>query len=389
MAEQEKVEAARRPEIAIVGSFDPKRAEELGLKRLEVVHQAAEDLGRELAKQGCSIVVYSSTANTLEIDVVRGFLSQKDVPAASVQVIYSQAAGQPAFEEEKGNEDKFDYRPDFNPDWEFSFYQSLGKVDGLLILGGGSWALIGGVVAASHRKPIVACAGFGGAGDKIWRTMRVQDFPLTDEEFALMSRSNWSADLAARLIALLEKQRKAFVARTQALLDQQEKAVEKRRLETLAENATINWHATISALLFALAVFAWPITGALNPDTPIPVLIAVLLTPIIAGASGATVRVVLDWATGVTRTFALSTYNQYILLRYAALGIIAGGLAGISFVLAQLFSSATGAKIDPVALGRLIPFLIIIGFAAGLTAEVVLSNLRKSPPPVEVPKKKE
>jgi len=91
-----------------------------------VVHQAAEDLGRELAKQGCSIVVYSSTANTLEIDVVRGFLSQKETPPGSIKVIFSQAIGQPAFAEEAGNEDKFDFRPDFNPDWEFSFYQSLG-----------------------------------------------------------------------------------------------------------------------------------------------------------------------------------------------------------------------------------------------------------------------
>jgi len=102
---------------------------------------------------------------------------------------------------------------------------------------------------------------------------------------------------------------------------------------------------------------------------------------------GATIRVVLDWATGVTRTFTLSTYNQYILLRYAALGIVAGGLAGVSFVLAQLFSAGatTGKGLEAQALGRLVPFLIIIGFAAGLTAEVVLSNLRKSPPPVEVP----
>jgi hypothetical protein len=377
-------QTAARPEIAIVGSFDPNRAQELGLKKLDIVHKAAEDLGRELAKQGCSIVVYSSTANTLEIDVVRGFLSNKETPPGSVKVIFSQIAGQPKFGEEASNADKFDFRPDFNPDWEFSFYESLGKVDGMLILGGGSWALIAGVVATSHRKPMLACSAFGGAGDKIWRTIRVQDYPLTDAEFALMGRTDWSGDLAARLVSLLEKQRTEFARRAQALLDQEEFRVQARRRQELAENATINWHATISALLFALAVFAWPAVSYLGAKSDISILFLVLLTPIVAGASGATIRVVLDWATGVTRTFALSTYNQYILLRYAALGIVAGGLAGVSFVLAQIFSGGKG-TLETDALRRLVPFLIIIGFAAGLTAEVVLSNLRKSPPAVELP----
>ena len=95
----------------------------------------------------------------------------------------------------------------------------------------------------------------------------------------------------------------------------------------------------------------------------------------------------VDWAVGVTRTFELSTYNQHILLRYIALGVVAGGLAGVSFVLAQLFSTglADDTKLLPNQLARLVPFLVIIGFAAGLAAEVVLSNLRKSPPTVELP----
>ena len=47
-------------------------------------------------------------------------------------------------------------------------------------------------------------------------------------------------------------------------------------------------------------------------------------------------------------------------------------------MLAQIFAS----KIQPTemasALSRLVPFLVIVGFAAGLAAEVVLSTLRKS-----------
>lgn len=377
------------PLIAVVGSFDPSRETELSLKNVAIGKKAGEDLGRELARQGCRLVVYSSGAHTLEIDVVRGYLSHPNIESGSIQVRYSPESGQPKFAEEPGNEDKFDFQPDFNPDWEFSFYQSLAHIDGMLMLGGGSWALIAGVVAMSYRKPLLACAAFGGSADKIWRAMRAQKYPSSDADFALMARSNWSTDLAARLVALLAKQKENFALEEEARRENEEKRIAERRQTELQENSRINWHAIISALLFGLAVFTWPLTMFL-PQPKLEDggkwhLCVVLFTCILAGASGATIRVVLDWATGVTRTFALSAYNQYILLRYAALGVVAGGLAGVSFVLAQIFSTQTTTDKMFVALTRLVPFLIIIGFAAGLTAEVVLSNIRKSAPAVEVP----
>jgi hypothetical protein len=377
------------PLIAVVGSFNPERETELSLKNVAIGNKAGEDLGRELARQGFRLVVYSSGAHTLEIDVVRGYLSHPNIEAGSIQVRYSPEAGQPKFAEEPGHEDKFDWQPDFNPDWEFSFYQSLAHIDGMLMLGGGSWALIAGVVAMSYRKPLLACAAFGGSADKIWRAMRVQKYPISDVDFALMARSNWSNDLAARLVGLLTKQKEDFAHEERLRLENEEQRILERRQTELQENSRINWHAVISALLFGLAVFTWPLTMFLpQPEADDGGkwhLCVVLFTCILAGASGATIRVVLDWATGVTRTFALSAYNQYILLRYAALGVVAGGLAGVSFVLAQIFSTQTTPDRMFVALTRLVPFLIIIGFAAGLTAEVVLSNIRKSAPAVEVP----
>jgi len=62
---------------------------------------------------------------------------------------------------------------------------------------------------------------------------------LTDDDFALMGRTNWSADLAARLVGLLEKQRIEFARREQELLDQEEARIQARRRQELAENATI------------------------------------------------------------------------------------------------------------------------------------------------------
>jgi hypothetical protein len=372
--------------IAVVGSFDPAREKELGLRNGAVVVQAGEDLGRELARQGCRLAVYSSLTHSAELDVVRGYLSVKEVEAESIQVLYSQQFGQPAFPEEKGNEDKFAFRPDFNPDWEFSFYQSLGRLDGMLVLGGGATALIAGLVTIGHRKPILACAAFGGSGDKIWRALRVQPYPLKEDELALMAQAKWSPDMAAKLVALLLKQKSEFARLDELQRESEEKRVAERRLQELTENATINWHAIVSALLFTVAAFSWPFASRIPVDSPFLALCVVLLTPMLAGASGATIRVVLDWAMGVTRTFALSAYNQYILLRYAALGMVAGGLAGVSFVLAQIFASEFKPEDMATPLRKLVPFVIIVGFAAGLAAEVVLSNLRKSgTPTVEVP----
>lgn len=367
-----------------MGSFDPAREQELGLKNVPFGKQAAEDLGRELAKQGFSLVVYSSGIYTLEVDVVRGYLSHKETEPRSIQVLYSQQMAAPVYAEEKGNETKFDYRPDLNPDWEFSFYQSLAHVDGMLILGGGPWALIAGVVAMSHRKPLLACAAFGGSGEKIWRAIRAQEYPLDEADFALMARSGWTPERAAELVALLKKQKDGFEQREKDRLEKEDKRVQQRLATELQENSRINWHAITSALLFAAAVFCWPVANSIDTKRVAVALCVALFTPILAGASGATIRVVLDWATGINRTFELSTYNQYILLRYATLGIVAGGLAGLSFLLAQLFASDKAASVE-----KLVPFLIIIGFAAGLTAEVVLSNLRKSGAvTIELPKTK-
>ena len=141
------------PLIAIVGSYNPDRKEELGLRNLDQAAQASEDLGRELAKQGYRIVVYTGNTHSMEIDLVRGYLSQKDVAPGSIQVLFAQQNPQPQFIEEAGNEDKFDFRPDVNADWEFSFYQSLAKVDGMLILGGGPSALIAGLVIIGGGQP--------------------------------------------------------------------------------------------------------------------------------------------------------------------------------------------------------------------------------------------
>ncbi|MGE5762679.1 MAG: hypothetical protein ACM3ZF_01965 [Mycobacterium leprae] len=49
-----------RPLVAIVGSVDPTRSYDPPLRHPDVAAAAAGALGRELAGQGCDIVVYPS-----------------------------------------------------------------------------------------------------------------------------------------------------------------------------------------------------------------------------------------------------------------------------------------------------------------------------------------
>src|SRR5688572_2162803 len=198
------------PRIAIIGSFDPAREKELGLKNLNVAAPAGEDLGRELAKQGFQIVAYSSMPHQLEVDVVRGYVSKAEKKPGAIQVMYSQRQAEPSFTPDQSSDERFELLPDFNPDWESSFYQSLATVDGVIILGGGPSALIAGLVAIGHKKPVVACAAFGGSGEKVWRALREQRYPLEQNEFASMAVGAWSPELAARLVSLLTKQRDGF-----------------------------------------------------------------------------------------------------------------------------------------------------------------------------------
>jgi len=124
-------------------------------------------------------------------------------------VLYSQKYGEPASTPDQATDERFEFLPDFNPDWESSFYQSLATVDGVVILGGGPSALIAGLVAIGHKKPVVACAAFGGSGEKVWRALREQTSPLERNEFAQMAVGAWSAELA-RLVSLLIRQKDGF-----------------------------------------------------------------------------------------------------------------------------------------------------------------------------------
>jgi len=339
------------PIIAIVGNVreDPAAA------------GAAETLGRELAKAGVRILVYSSGADFLEGRIVRGYVSTRLATRQSIQVRYPLHGQKPAFPEQETNGELFDWQPDNRPDWEMSFYQSLGEVDGILLMGGGDSTMIAGMVAMGHGIAVLALASFGGKACKVWEALRPgRDLPTADE-ISLMARPGWGDEQAAQCAKALRAQ-----------IERKAERKRQQRLEELRQETSITWHAVFALAVFVLAVVCVPISWG----WPLPYISSIWLlfmSPLLAGVAGSTIRLVFDLRQGSALLSRQSTITT------AALGLIAGGVAGLLFITAQVTtappSAAAGTIVSPEQVRKLVPFGILVGFIAGLTLDAVFRKL--------------
>ena len=335
--------------IAIVGNV-----------RAEGAPNAAEGFGRELAKAGFRILVYSSGADYLEGRIVRGYIASGVAGSGAIQVRYPLKGGdKPAFPEQVTHPELFDWRPDHSTDWELSFYQSLNEVDGIVLMGGGESTMIAGVVAMGHGIAIVAAAGFEGAAAKVWDALRPgRDLPSADE-VSLMARPGWNDDRAAACVGAL----KAQIVRK----IEQEK---QRRLDERRKETSVTLHACFAVVLFLLAVVCVPVAWGTQLDE-VPAIWLLFMSPLLAGVAGSTIRLVFDLRQGSAPLTSQSAVTT------AALGLIAGGVAGLLFITAQVTTTpSTGGHIVATEQARrLVPFGVLIGFIAGLTLDAVFRKL--------------
>jgi len=97
------------------------------------------------------------------------------------------------------------------------------------------------------------------------------------------------------------------------------------------------------------------------------------MSPLLAGVAGSTIRLVFDLRQGSALLSRQSTITT------AALGLIAGGVAGLLFITAQVTtappSAAAGTIVSPEQVRKLVPFGILVGFIAGLTLDAVFRKL--------------
>lgn len=333
--------------IAVVGSLDAGRKYDPPLRDLELARQACEQIGRELAVQGCDIVVYSSEAGFVEADIVRGYVASGQAQPGSIKVRSPLGAPGAQFEESKQQRELFDVRSDASPDWEVSYYRSLVETQGILLLGGGRSTLATGLIALAFDIPVAAVAPFGGSAEKVWAALdRVRNEATTDEVSAMAGP--WHDGSPTRLVAAISEQGQRRAA----------KADEKRRLEQ-RQSRRMALSLSIAAVLLCVGLGAIPLIYAWKPGTA-GSLVLLCAGPLLFAISGAIIRNAFDQGTDW--------------LRPAVLGLAAGCISLLLFVAAQL--AATPNILDGAGARRLLFFVLPLGFIAGLTFDAVYAKLR-------------
>lgn len=329
----------QQPLIAIVGDISPTRQLVPPLADPAKARKAAEELGAELAKRNVRLLVYGGPF--LEADVVRGYVGARPKADRSVLMWYSQGQTPPAFAEEAAHPKLFERRIDSGADWETAFYRSITSADGVLLMGGANSAKITGLIAIGSRMPILALNEFGGGTAKVWDTLAAGGDLPTRDEINTMARP-WASGSAQACVA--------------ALLAQLER---KRTVVGALKPAQM----LLSAALFIAALAIVPWVWAANAFEAWMLFLA----PVLAGGAGATIRPVADYLRG-------SAVQSVPLLATLAVGLVAGGIAGVLFVTAQLTGRPDVGQIADYA-KHSIPFALAVGFIAGLTSDSVFGKL--------------
>ncbi len=325
--------------ISIVGSVEEGRPYDPPLRNAAEAKRTAELLGTELAKRGYGVIVYSG--GYIERDVARGFVKVAKAKK-SIRVLFpSHQKGPEEFPEYANHKALFEPIVDESPDWEMSFYGSLPRVDGIVIIGGAASTLITGVLALSYRIPLIALQSFGGSGEKIWRALSAGRGLTTKEEANEMAQKS-DREMIGKWINSLEAQ------------------AEARRQEILNSSGG-HWLLVAGALAVGWVLtlpLGWLLQVPPNAEgwRPHAFIFLLFLAPMLAGASGATVRMFLPDA---------STPN----LRSIFLGMVAGGVSGV-----LLLTSHLVAKTDPHNFVILMT-AVASGFIAGLTFDAVFKKL--------------
>lgn len=345
--------------IAIIGSNDPARAQELSLRNLEWSGQVGNLIGQALAQKGYHIVVYSSDPRFFEDDVVRGYIAAETEHQKLIEVRYSQHFEPPFFEKES-NLDIFVMKPDVSPNLVRSFYQSLKEVDGAVLLGGGLSTLAAGLHLISQSKPILACSAFGGSAEIVWNAMAGESY-LSPAELRKMARDDWDQEAALDAVDLFPIQVDRYRTAINEIIRQERKT-----------DARFTIHSWIAAALFVMGSGCCALAWGITDISPGLLFLLTILTAGFTGGAGAIVRLVLD-------NMDKEKQSYVPFMRNIPLGLIAGTVSAFLFVLAQLAVNPTDLD-NPVKvelLRRLVLFSFVIGLIAGITYERVFDQLRK------------
>ncbi len=175
-----------------------------------------------------------------------------------------------------------------------------------------------------------------------------------------MARPSWTEDGAAEYAGIL----KAQIARKEER--ERQRLLEERRQET-----SVSLNAGLALVLFLLAMGLVAVAWGVPTLSPAIGLALLFVSPLLAGVSGSTVRLVFDRRQGADPLSSQSAITT------AALGLIAGGVAGLLFIIAQVTTATAppGQIVAADQVRKLVPFTVLIGFVAGLTLDAVFRKL--------------
>jgi hypothetical protein len=334
-----------RPSIVVLGSGTHGREYVPPLKNGSVIATASQAIGRELAIAGCDLVVFSSDADYVEADVVKGYLTATAEDGRVV--VRTPHDASVSFDVPAKTTKRIQIEPDPAGDWETSYYRSVFEADGLVVIGGGRSTRIAGVIAVAIRTPIVAAAGFGAGASIVWQHLCKHKNDASAEDLHLMGRP-WSEDSANQLVASLLAQR----TRRQATLNAEQ---ERARREGVQRTRSSLAGATALILAAAAILLAYSTTGLAAP------MACLLAGPILGAIGGALVRDTTEANPGI--------------LWSAARGVGAGVLATTLYVASQLLTNESALTAESAQ--RLLWFVVPMGIAAGYTFDLVYAKLRQ------------
>ena len=258
-----------RPLIAIIGDASKTT-------NPDVARRAGRELGAELGKKSCRIIVFSSSPGFIEWEAVQGYQSNAKKVPGSIEVRYPPNLHS-RFPGEKPDDPIF-VRRQQSGDWEASIYPSFAEIDGLVLIGGAVTTKIAGLLAMGSKTPMIVLAGLGGGAQQVWECVKGdRNSLIREEELDLMAGPDWAERSAARFVDCLfsQIQRQKEVAKQEALGE-----TERHRRNVLTMMALVG-SAAFSSLFFS-ELTQLPALSSL-PFWYRSLLFAV---PAVAGASG-------------------------------------------------------------------------------------------------------
>ena len=336
-----------RPSIVITGSGSPSRPDyKPELRDSEAIPAASAAIGRELALQGCDLVVFSSSDKYVEKDVVRGYLSALDAEHPGSITAHTPYDTEVDFGVPDHLKHVLKVRPNPAAEWEISYYQALFEADGLVVIGGGRSTRIAGVMALARSMPVIAVACFGGSALTVWQNFNRRPNDATKDDLDVMAKP-WGGDSAEPLVKSLLAQ----LSRRQEQLREQE-----RQEKSANRSRTVRGLVAILSLVLA----GLSVVLAAKAQTTPEAIAYLFAGPALAAVCGAIMRDGGETSPNIVWT--------------AARGAGAGAAAMLLYVLSQQLTS--GPALDVEAVRRFCWFAVLIGFFAGATVDLVWAKMR-------------